>query len=320
MGVRVPPFAPIGLVWNCSLDIYLVDGTYELFRHYYALPSARDEGGREVAAVRGVLASVLGMIKGGATHIAVATDHVIESFRNGLWPGYKTSAGVEADLLAQFPLLEEVLTAAGLVVWPMVEFEADDALAAAAAASARDARVEHVIICTPDKDLAQCVQGTRIVQLNRRTRVTLDEQGVVRKFGVSPASIPDYLALVGDAADGYPGLPGWGAKSSAAVLAKFVHLESIPMDCREWRVNATNAGVLADTLCRERDRALLFRTLATLRTDIALFEDVQQLRWKGPTPAFTALAARLDAALTETRRPVSRHSLSAPILGSATRR
>ena len=302
------------------MDIHLVDGTYELFRHYYALPSARDEDGREVAAVRGVLASVLGIISGGATHIAVATDHVIESFRNGLWPGYKTGAGIEPELLAQFPLLEDALSSAGIVVWPMVEFEADDALAAAALAAARDTRVERVIICTPDKDLAQCVRGTRIVQLNRRTRITLDEQGVVQKFGVSPASIPDYLALVGDAADGYPGLPGWGAKSSAAVLAKFVHLESIPMDCREWRVNATNASALADTLCRERDRALLFRTLATLRTDIALFEDVQQLRWKGPAPAFTALAARLDAALTETRRPASRRSLSAPILGSATRR
>jgi len=302
------------------LDIHLVDGTYELFRHYYALPSARDEDGREVAAVRGVLASVLGIISGGATHIAVATDHVIESFRNGLWPGYKTGAGIEPELLAQFPLLEDALSSAGIVVWPMVEFEADDALAAAALAAARDTRVERVIICTPDKDLAQCVRGTRIVQLNRRTRITLDEQGVVQKFGVSPASIPDYLALVGDAADGYPGLPGWGAKSSAAVLAKFFHLESIPMDCREWRVNATNASTLADTLCRERDRALLFRTLATLRTDIALFEDVQQLRWKGPAPAFTALAARLDAALTETRRPASRRSLSAPILGSATRR
>ena len=302
------------------MDIHLVDGTYELFRHYYALPSARDEDGREVAAVRGVLASVLGIISGGATHIAVATDHVIESFRNGLWPGYKTGAGIEPDLLAQFPLLEDALSSAGIVVWPMVDFEADDALAAAALAAARDTRVERVIICTPDKDLAQCVRGTRIVQLNRRTRVTLDEQGVVQKFGVSPTSIPDYLALVGDAADGYPGLPGWGAKSSAAVLAKFFHLESIPMDCREWRVNATNASALADTLCRERDRALLFRTLATLRTDIALFEDVQQLRWKGPAPAFTALAARLDAALTETRRPASRRSLSAPILGSATRR
>ena len=186
------------------MDIYIVDGTYELFRHYYALPSARDSDGREVAAVRGVLASVLGMIKGGATHIAVATDHVIESFRNDLWAGYKTSEGVEPDLLAQFSILESVLSAAGIVVWPMVEFEADDALAAAAAVADRDARVERVIICTPDKDLAQCVRGTRIIQLNRRTRVTLDEPGVVKKFGVSPQSIPDYLALVGDSADGLP--------------------------------------------------------------------------------------------------------------------
>ena len=202
----------------------------------------------------------------------------------------------------------------------MVEFEADDALAAAAAAAARDARVERVIICTPDKDLAQCVRGTRIVQLNRRTRVSLDEAGVFQKFGVSPASIPDYLALVGDAADGYPGLKGWGAKSSAAVLAKFAHLESIPTDWREWRVNVANAGALADTLSDERDRALLFRMLATLRTDIALFDDVDELRWNGPTPAFTALAVRLDAALTETRRPMARRSRSAPILRSAPRR
>jgi 5'-3' exonuclease len=302
------------------LEVYLVDGTYELFRHYYALPSARDEDGREVAAVRGVLASVLSMIKGGATHIAVATDHVIESFRNELWPGYKTSAGIEPDLLAQFPLLEEVLSAAGIVVWPMVEFEADDALAAAAVAASHDQRVERVVICTPDKDLAQCVCGTRIVQLNRRTRETCDEAGVVRKFGVSPASIPDYLALVGDAADGYPGLPGWGAKSSAAVLAKFIHLESIPLDCREWRVSAANADALASTLSRKRERALLFRTLATLRTDVTLFENVDQLRWNGPTPAFATLAARLDAAVTGTRRRVARRSVSVPILGPAAQR
>jgi 5'-3' exonuclease len=291
-------------VLELPLEIYLVDGTYELFRHYYALPSAKDSDGREVAAVRGVLASVLGMIKGGVTHIAVATDRVIESFRNGLWPGYKTGEGIEPELWAQFPLLEEVLSAAGIVVWPMVEFEADDALAAGAIAAAGDARVEKVIICTPDKDLAQCVRGTRIVQLNRRTRVILDEAGVMKKFGVSPVSIPDYLALVGDAADGYPGLRGWGAKSSAAVLAKFVHLESIPLDSREWRVNASNASALAETLRRERDRALLFRRLATLRTDIALFEDVDQLRWNGPTTAFAALAARLDAAVTQSKRPV----------------
>ncbi len=299
------------IIRGIALEIYLVDGTYELFRHYYALPSARDNDGHEVAAVRGVLSSVLGMIKGGATHIAVATDHVIESFRNQLWPGYKTSEGIEPELWAQFPLLEEVLAAAGVVVWPMVEFEADDAIAAAALAAGQRKDVTRVIICTPDKDLAQCVSGSRVVQLNRRTRVTLDESGVIQKFGVAPASIPDYLALVGDAADGYPGLPGWGAKSSAAVLAKFLHLESIPKDCREWRVNAANAGALALTLCREWDNAILFRRLATLRTDIKLFDDVDELRWRGPTSEFDPLAARLDAARTDrtavsTRRAVRR--------------
>ncbi len=279
-----------------------------MFRHYYALPSARDQDGNEIAAVRGVLASVLGMINGGATHIAVATDQVIESFRNKLWPGYKTGEGIEPDLWAQFPLLEETLSAAGVVVWPMVEFEADDALAAGAVAAARDARVDRVIICTPDKDLGQCVSGTRIVQLNRRTRVTLDEAGVVQKFGVPPLSIPDYLALVGDTADGYPGLAGWGAKSTAAVLAKFGHLESIPADWREWHVNATGASALAHTLSQERDQAMLFRTLATLRTDIALFDNVDELRWNGPQPGFEILAARLDAAKTESKRPRSRSS------------
>ena len=263
------------------MDVYLVDGTYELFRHYFALPPARDGDGREVAAVRGVVASVMGMIRDGATHIAVATDHVIESFRNGLWAGYKTGEGIEPDLLSQFPLLEEALRAAGVVVWPMVEFEADDALAAGAAAASRDARVERVLICTPDKDLAQCVSGTRIVQLDRRKRITRDEAGVIEKFGVPPESIPDYLALVGDAADGYPGLPGWGAKSSAAVLARFGHLEKIPADWRAWGVKVAGPGALAETLARERERALLFRTLATLRTDIALFEDVDELRYKG---------------------------------------
>ena len=279
-----------------ALEVQLIDGTYELFRHYYALPSARDQNGQEIAAVRGVLASILGMIKGGATHVAVATDHVIESFRNRLWHGYKTSAGIEPDLLAQFPLLEEALSAAGIVVWPMIEFEADDALAAGALAAARDERVERVVICTPDKDLAQCVRGNRIVQLNRRTRVTCDEAGVIRKFGVAPGSIPDYLALVGDAADGYPGLPGWGPKSSAAVLAKFGHLENIPLDWSDWHVNAANASALARILLNERDKALLFRTLATLRTDIHLFEDVDQLRWNGPTPDFDAMGTRFDAA------------------------
>jgi 5'-3' exonuclease len=281
------------------MELFLIDGTYELFRHYYAVPSARDKDGREVGAVRGVLASVLGMMKAGATHIAVATDHVIESFRNELWPGYKTSEGVEAELLAQFGLLEEVLRAAGIVVWPMVEFEADDALAAAAFAAAKNDAVERVVICTPDKDLAQCVRGTRVVQLNRRTRVTLDEAGIVQKYGVAPESIPDYLALVGDSADGYPGLAGWGAKSSAAVLAKFGHLEAIPKDCREWHVNVTSAGALADTLRREWENAILFRRLATLRTDIDLFGDVEELRWNGPTPEFEGIAAELDGARTE---------------------
>jgi 5'-3' exonuclease len=245
------------------------------------------------------------MIKAGATHVGVATDHVIESFRNRLWPGYKTSAGVEPDLLAQFPLLEEALSALGVAVWPMVEFEADDALAAAAAKAALDPRVERVIICTPDKDLAQCVRGTRVVQLNRRTRTIRDEAGVIEKFGVPPASIPDYLALVGDAADGYPGLPGWGAKSAAAVLARYGHLESIPPDSRTWHVNVASPGALALTLARERDRAFLFRDLATLRTDLSLVDSVDDLKWNGPTPAFAPLAARFDAAVKgpERRRP-----------------
>jgi 5'-3' exonuclease len=263
------------------VEVHLVDGTYELFRHFYAMPSARDAQGRDVAAVRGVVGSVLCMISAGATHVAVATDHVIESFRNRLWGGYKTGEGIDPDLYAQFPLLEESLTASGIVVWPMVEFEADDALAAAAAQAARDPRVDRVIICTPDKDLSQCVRGTRVVQLNRRTRTIRDEAGVIAKFGVPPASIPDYLALVGDAADGYPGLEGWGAKSTAAVLARFGHLESIPPDWRDWHVNATNASALARTLAREREHAYLFRTLATLRTDIELFESIDELQWKG---------------------------------------
>ncbi len=233
------------------------------------------------------------MINDGASHVGVATDHVIESFRNGLWPGYKTSAGVEPDLLAQFPLLEEALAALGITVWPMVEYEADDALATAAADAAKDTRVERVIICTPDKDLAQCVSGTRVVQLDRRRRTLRDEAGVIAKFGVPPASIPDYLALVGDASDGYPGLPGWGAKSSAAVLARYGHLESIPADWRLWGVNATQPAALARVLAEQQERAYLFRTLATLRTDLQLLRSVDDLQWKGPTPAFAPLAARL---------------------------
>jgi 5'-3' exonuclease len=278
------------------MRVFLIDGTYELFRHYHALPSARDRDGHEVAAVRGVLTSLLHLITGGARYVGVATDHVIESFRNRLWSGYKTGAGVPPDLLSQFTLLEEALPALGIPVWPMIEFEADDALASAAAIADRDPRVEQVIIATPDKDLAQCVRGTRVVQLHRRTRVTLDEAGVIAKFGVPPASIPDYLALVGDSADGYPGLRGWGARSAAAVLARFGHLEAIPEDWRTWSVNASNPAALARTLAAERDRAFLFRDLATLRTHLPLFESVETLEWHGPTEAFAAVAERLQMA------------------------
>jgi 5'-3' exonuclease len=291
------------------LKVYLVDGTYELFRHYFAVPKARDAHGREVGALRGVLASLLAMMRSGVTHIGVATDHVIESFRNNLWPGYKTGEGVEPDLLSQFPILEEVLTAAGIVVWPMVEFEADDALAAATALALKDPRVEQVVICTPDKDLAQCVQGSRVVQLIRRTGVTIDEAGVVAKFGVPPASIPDYLALVGDSADGYPGLRGWGAKSTAAVLAKFGHIESIPVSPQEWHLNVLNSSSLADTLARERNLALLFRTLATLRNDIPLFDNVERLHWNGPQANFDAIGQLLDKAVTE-KKPKSGNALA----------
>jgi 5'-3' exonuclease len=238
------------------------------------------------------------MLNRGATHVAVATDHVIESFRNRLWGGYKTSAGVDPRLLAQFQPLEDTLTALGVQVWPMIEFEADDALAAGAHQAALDDRVDRVIICTPDKDLGQCVRGSRVVQLDRRRNITRDEAAIVAKFGVKPASIPDYLALVGDSADGYPGLPGWGVKSAAAVLAKFGHLENIPADHRAWSVNAANAAALARTLSQEKDRAFLFRDLATLRTDIPLFTSVDELRWNGPRPEFAEIGKRLDAAKT----------------------
>jgi 5'-3' exonuclease len=281
------------------LKVFLVDGTYELFRHYFAVPKARDAQGREVGAVRGVLASLLAMMRDGATHIGVATDHVIESFRNSLWRGYKTSEGIEPDLLSQFSILEEVLSAAGIAVWPMVEFEADDALASACTLALKDRRVEQVVICTPDKDLAQCVEGSRVVQLIRRTGAIIDEAGVIAKFGVSPETIPDYLALVGDSADGYPGLPGWGAKSTSAVLSKFGHIESIPVSVRDWHINVRNSASLADILARERQLALLFRRLATLRSDISLFESVDRLRWNGTREDFDVIGRMLDGAVTE---------------------
>ncbi|WP_433965020.1 5'-3' exonuclease [Tunturiibacter gelidiferens] len=234
------------------MEVDLIDGTYELFRHFYALPSAKDSEGREVAAVRGVLGSLLSMMRAGRTYIGVATDHVIESFRNRMWPGYKTGQGVDPQLLAQFPLLEETLNALGVVVWAMEEYEADDALASAAFLAGKDPRVKHVVISTPDKDLAQCVQGTRVVQLDRRRRIERDEQGVVQKFGVKPSSIPDYLALVGDAADGYPGLPGWGAKSASAVLSRFGRLEAIPPNALDWQVNISNLKSLSEVFNSKR--------------------------------------------------------------------
>lgn len=275
------------------MKIHLVDGTYELFRHFYAMPSAKNREGEEVAAVRGVMYSIRGLVRDGATHIGVATDHVIESFRNELWPGYKTGEGIDPALWAQFPLLEEGLRAWGLTVWPMVDVEADDALASAAAKAARDPRVEQVVICSPDKDLAQCVRGTRVVQLDRVRRTTRDEDGIVAKFGVPPASIPDYLALVGDSSDGFPGLPGWGPKSAAAVLARFRHIDAIPDDPAAWGVDVARARSLAATLVRDRGLARLFRQLATLRLDVPVFASVDELAWQGPTDAQSQLRRRL---------------------------
>jgi len=275
--------------------VHLVDGTYELFRHHYGLPAeSRDS---VTAATRGVVATVVGMIADGATHIGVATDHVIESFRNGMWPGYKTSAGMPRELLVQFPLLETALMALGVKVWPMVELEADDALASAAAVGADDKKVDQVAIWTPDKDLAQCVRDKRVVQVDRRSGKVIDVAGVEEKFGVPPESIPDYLALVGDSADGFPGLPGWGAKSSAAVLRRYGHIEDIPDDVADWDgVNARGAGALAATLAEQRDNALLFKDLATLRIDRSLLEDVDQLRWTGMTDVFPEVCKQIDAA------------------------
>ncbi|HUP61951.1 MAG TPA: 5'-3' exonuclease H3TH domain-containing protein [Thermoanaerobaculia bacterium] len=274
--------------------VHLIDGTYELFRHFYGLRRAKN-GDVPFGAVRGVLHMVLEMMEKGATHIGVATDHIIESFRNDLWPGYKTGIGIEPALWAQFHPLEDALAAMGVAVWPMVDLEADDGLASAAALAAADPTVEKVCIWTPDKDLGQCVVGERVVQVDRKSGTIRDAAGVQKKFGVAPASIPDYLALVGDAADGFPGLPGFGAKSAAAVLARFGHIEAIPADASEWRCNVAKSERLASTLIEHREHALLFRTLATLRTDAPLFDEVEQLRWNGPTPGFAAFAERIGA-------------------------
>jgi 5'-3' exonuclease len=278
------------------VEVHLVDGTYELFRHFFAVPSHITDDGREVGAIRGVVGSVINLLERGATHVGVATDHVIESFRNDLWPGYKTGAGIDPALRSQFTLLEEVLAAGGFTVWPMVEFEADDALAAAAQVAVADERVEQVLICTPDKDLAQCVTDDgRIVQWDRRKDVRYDRAGVIEKFGVAPESIPDYLALVGDAADGFPGLKGWGAKSASKVLAKYVHLDQIPEDIGEWKLDIRGASKLVATLHDEYDNALLFRRIATLETDAPTIEKVDELEWKGPRPELVELCDQIDA-------------------------
>ena len=277
------------------MDVHLVDGTYELFRHFFAVPASADINGHEIGAVRGVLTSVLSMIERGATHIGVATDHVVESFRNDLYPGYKTSEGVAPALLSQFPVLEEALEAMGIVVWPMVEYEADDALASAAAKAAQDNRVRQVLICTPDKDLSQCVVGTRVVQLDRRRQILRDETGIVAKFGVNPQSIPDYLAVVGDSADGYPGLAGWGEKAAALVLSQYPHLEDIPKDWQAWHSSIKKARSLSESLFNAWNDALLFRTLATLRLDVSVFDTVEDLRWAGPRPNFEEHCQRMKS-------------------------
>jgi 5'-3' exonuclease len=268
------------------MNVHLVDGTYELFRHFFAVPSALDANGKEVGAVRGVLMSVLGLIEGGCTHLGVATDHVVESFRNHLYPRYKTSEGVPEPLLAQFPVLEEALESMGVMVWPMVEYEADDALASAAVKAAQDDRVTQVFVCTPDKDLAQCVAGSRVVQLDRMRGILRDEAAVVAKWGVKPESIPDYLAVVGDSADGFPGLPGWGSKAAALTFSQYPHFEDIPKDWRKWPPSIRGAQRLAGVLFEQWNDALLYRTLATLRLDVPVFETVDELQWKGPRPKF----------------------------------
>jgi 5'-3' exonuclease len=277
------------------MDLHLVDGTYELFRHFYAVPAGNDLNGREIGAVRGVLRSILSMLERGATHIGVATDHVVESFRNDLYAGYKTGDGVPEPLLSQFPILEESLESMGVMVWPMVYYEADDALASAAAKGAQDERVRQVVICTPDKDLAQCVTGTRVVQLDRRRDILRDEAGVVAKFGVKPQSIPDYLAVLGDSADGFPGIAGWGQKAAAQTLSRYPRLEDIPKDWHEWNPSIANARRLATSLFSSWEDALLFRTLATLRLDAPVFETVDDLRWKGPHADFEGLGRAMEA-------------------------
>ncbi len=277
------------------MNVFLLDGTYELFRHFFAVPSVKTAEGREVGAIRGVVGSVIAMLEEGVTHLGVATDHVVHSFRNELYSEYKTAEGVDPELLQQFHPLEEALRALGVVVWPMVDLEADDALASAASRAAADDRVEQVFICTPDKDLSQCVQGQRVVQFDRRAGALRDAEGVRVRFGVPPSSIVDYLALVGDPSDGYPGLPGWGAKSASTLLAEYGHVEAIPTDPDEWTVSVRGAARLAHTLAEGQVDAALFRDLATLRLTAPVFDSLDELRWSGPTPAFFDVCASFNA-------------------------
>jgi len=280
------------------MKVHLIDGTFELFRAYYGAPPSETADGFEVGAVRGLARSLLALLgEPGVTHVAIAFDHVIESFRNDLFPGYKTGDGIDPKLYAQFGPAEDACRALGIVTWPMIEFECDDALATAAARFAEERDVEQVVICSPDKDLTQCVRGTRVVCLDRIRRTTLDEDGVHAKFGVGPASIPDWLALVGDSADGFPGVPRWGAKSASAVLGAYTHLESIPDDPRAWSAKVRGSDALAASLREHREDALLFRRLATLRTDVPLPESLDDLRWRG-APAPDALEG-LTAAIVD---------------------
>jgi 5'-3' exonuclease len=283
------------------MNVHLIDGTYELFRHYFAVPPGQDVNGLEIAAVRGVLGSVMAMLEAGVTHIGVATDHVVESFRNDLYPGYKTSEGVPPMLMAQFPVLEDALQSMGVTVWPMVRYEADDALASAAAKAARDDRVAQVLVCTPDKDLAQCVVGRRVVQFDRRRGILRDEEGVVAKWGVRPESIPDYLAVVGDSADGFPGLPGWGPKAAALTFSKFPHFEDVPKNWRHWHASIRGAQRLASVLFEQWADALLYRRLATLQFDVPVFDSVDELQWKGPGRDFESYCARFQSTALHTR-------------------
>ncbi len=278
------------------MEIHLVDGTYELFRHYFAVPSHKTSEGIEVAATRGVLGTLVRLLEDGATHIGVATDHVVESFRNDLFDGYKTGEGTPPEIMSQFPLVEALIEAAGFITFPMIEFEADDALASAARIAKEDSTVNRILICSPDKDLAQCVTDDgRVVQFDRRQEIIYDVAGVRKKFGVSPSSIPDFLALVGDSADGIPGLPGWGAKSSSLILDRYGTIEEIPLDPNKWDVSVRGAGKLAETLSQNFNEAQLYKNLTILREDVPVMSNVSELEWVSPKEHFTQLCDRLDA-------------------------